>query len=179
MITQAGLFLLETVTTFFGLALLLRFFMQAFRVSFNNPIGTFVVELTNWFVRPLRRVLPGFWGLDVASLLPAYLLQVILVFAEFSLLGSRTVWSPEILVPLVFWQGALLTLRLSIYLLIAALLLQAVLSWVNPYSPLCQAASQLTRPFLRPIQRMLPPIGGVDLSPLIAVVLAQLVLMFL
>lgn len=179
MIPQAGLFLLETVTSFLGLALLLRFFMQAFRTSFNNPVGTFVVELTNWLVRPLRRVLPGFWGLDVASLLPAYVLQVIVVCGELSLLGNRSLWSPEMLWLLVFWRAALLTLRLSIYLLIAALLLQAVLSWVQPYSPLYQAASQITRPFLRPIQRVLPPIGGVDLSPLLVIVLAQLVLMFL
>ncbi len=70
-------------------------------------------------------------------------------------------------------------MRLSIYLLIGALLLQAVLSWVSPYSPLSQPVSQLTGPFLRPIQRFLPPIASVDLSPLIAIVLAQLVLMFL
>jgi YggT family protein len=77
MIAQAGLFLLETLTGFLTFALLLRFYMQACRVSFNNQIGTFVVELTNWLVRPLRKLLPGWYGLDLASLLPAYLLQVI------------------------------------------------------------------------------------------------------
>ena len=80
---------------------------------------------------------------------------------------------------LLFWHGLLSTLRLSIYLLIGALLVQAVLSWISPYSPLSQPVAQLTRPVLRPIQRFLPPIGGVDLSPLIAIVLAQLLLMFL
>ena len=69
-------------------------------------------------------------------------------------------------------------MRLAIYLLIGALLLQAVLSWINPYSPLSQPVSELTRPVLRPLQRVLPPIGGIDLSPLIAIVLAQLLLMF-
>ncbi|WP_294257140.1 YggT family protein [Propionivibrio sp.] len=73
----------------------------------------------------------------------------------------------------------LATLRFSIYLLIGALFLQAVLSWVSPYSPLAQPVSQLTRPFLRPIQRLVPPIAAIDLSPLIAILLAQLVLMFL
>jgi YggT family protein len=81
--------------------------------------------------------------------------------------------------PILLWQGVLATLRMSIYLLIGALLVQAVLSWVSPYSPLSQPVGQLTRPFLEPIQRFVPRIGVVDLSPLIAIVLAQLVLMFL
>lgn len=176
---QAGLFLLQVVTGFLGFALLLRFYMQAFRVSFNNPVGTFVVDLTNWLVKPLRKALPGLWGLDLASLLPAYLLQVIFSVAVLSLHAGLDAWSPLGLLPLLLWQGVLATLRMSIYLLIAALVVQAVLSWVSPYSPLSQPVGQLTRPFLSPIQRLVPRIGVVDLSPLIAIVLAQLVLMFL
>jgi uncharacterized protein YggT (Ycf19 family) len=81
MIAQASLFLLDVLTAFLTVALLLRFYMQACRVSFHNQIGTFVVELTNWLVRPLRKVLPGWYGIDLASLLPAYLLQVSFVLA--------------------------------------------------------------------------------------------------
>ena len=179
MITQAGLFLLETLTGFLTFALLLRFYMQACRVSFNNQIGTFVVELTNWLVRPLRKILPGWYGLDLASLLPAYLLQVIFAGALILLhVGSESL-APEILLPLLLWRGLLATLRFSLYLLIGALLVQAVLSWVSPYSPLSLPGSQLTRPILRPIQRFVPPIGAIDLSPLVAIVLAQLLLIFL
>ena len=176
---QAGLFLLQAVTGFLSFALLLRFYMQAFRVSFSNQVGTFVVDLTNWLVKPLRKALPGLWGLDLASLLPAYLLQVIFTAAVVSLQGDIEAWSSAGLLPLVLWQGVLATLRMSIYLLIGALLVQAVLSWVSPYSPLSQPVAQLTRLFLRPIQRVVPTIGAVDLSPLIAIVLAQVVLMFL
>lgn len=179
MIVQAGLFLLEALTGFLSLALLLRFYMQAFRVSFNNPAGSFVVEVTNWLVRPLRKALPGLLGLDLASLVPAYLLQCLFVFLVVWLGSGVDTGSLPTLLPLLGWRAALATLRLSVYLLIGALLLQAVLSWVSPYSPLSQPVSQLTRPFLRPIQRLLPPIASVDLSPLIAIVLAQLVLMFL
>lgn len=179
MIAQAGLFLLDAVTAFLSVALLLRFYMQACRVSFNNQVGTFVVELTNWLVRPLRKVLPGLYGLDLASLLPAYLLQVILAFAMFLLAGGIDASQPETVLPLLLWRGVLNTLRLSIYLLIGALIVQAVLSWVSPYSPLSQPVTQLTRPFLRPIQRVVPPVGAIDLSPLVAIVLAQLILMFL
>jgi YggT family protein len=179
MIAQAGLFLLEALIGFFTVALLLRFYMQAFRVSFSNQAGNFIVQLTNWLVKPLRKLLPGLFGLDLASLLPAYLLQVLLLFAVFSLRGDLELLAAGNLYALIFWQGALATLRLSIYLLIGALFLQAVLSWVNPYSPLGQPVAQLTRPFLRPIQRIVPPIAAIDLSPLIAILLAQLVLIFL
>jgi YggT family protein len=179
MIAQAGMFLLNALIGFLTVALLLRFYMQAFRVSFSNQIGTFIVQLTNWLVKPLRKVLPGFFGLDLASLLPAYLLQVVLLLAVFSLRGAFEMLAPEQLLGLLFWQGALATLRLSIYLLIGALFLQAIISWMSPYSPLAQPVAQLTRPFLRPIQRFVPPIAAIDLSPLIAILLAQLVLIFL
>jgi YggT family protein len=179
MIAQAGLFLLDALIGFFTVALLLRFYMQAFRVSFSNQMGNFIVQLTNWLVKPLRKVFPGLFGLDLASLLPAYLLQVLLLLAVLSLRGGFEVLSLEKLLGLIFWQGAIATLRLSIYLLIGALFLQAVLSWVSPYSPLGQPVAQLTRPFLRPIQRLVPPIAAIDLSPLIAILLAQLVLIFL
>lgn len=177
--TQAGLFLLDALIGFMTYALLLRFYMQAFRVSFSNQIGAFVVQLTNWLVKPLRKVLPGLFGLDLASLLAAYLLQIVFLLALFAARGGFELITPEQLLGTLLWQGALATLRASIYLLIGALFLQALLSWVNPYSPLCHPLMQLTRPFLRPIQRFVPPIAAIDLSPLIAILLAQFVLMFL
>lgn len=179
MLPQAGLFLLDALISFFTFLLLLRFFLQAFRVSFRNQLGSFVVQLTNWLVMPLRKILPGFLGLDLASLLPAYLLQVLLLIAVISLRGGGNLPAADTLIALVLWQGVLATVRFSIYLLIGALFLQAILSWVSPYSPLAQPVSQLTSPFLRPIQRIVPPIAAIDLSPLIAILLAQLVLMFL
>ena len=179
MLAQAGLFLLDTLTGFFSVALLLRFYMQAFRVSFRNQVGSFVVQVTNWLVMPLRRVLPGLFGLDLSCLLPAYLLQALLLFAVFSLRGGLSaVAAGDLLLPIA-WQAVLATLRLSVYLLIGALILQAVLSWVSAYSPLSQPLAQLTRPFLDPIRRIVPPIAAIDLSPLIAILLAQLLLIFL
>ena len=179
MLTQAGLFLLDALIGFLSFALLLRFYMQAFRVSFRNQIGSFVVQLTNWLVLPLRRFVPGVFGLDLATLLPVYLLQVFLLLAVFTLRGSLELISIEKLLPLIFWQAVLATLRISIYLLIGALFLQAILSWVNPFSPLGQPVAQLTQPFLGPIRRIVPPIANIDLSPLVAILLAQLVLMFI
>ncbi len=178
MLAQAGLFLVDTLVGFLCFALLLRFYMQAFRVSFRNQVGAFVVQLTNWLVIPLRRLLPGLFGLDLSCLLPAYLLQFALLLAALWLRGGAAIVSGA-LVPLLLWQAVLATLRLSIHLLIGALILQAILSWVAPYSPIAQPLAQLTRPFLAPIRRFVPPIAAIDVSPLIAILLAQLVLIFL
>lgn len=179
MLTQAALFVLDALAGFLTLALLLRFYMQAFRVSFGNPFGSFVVELTNWLVKPLRKVLPSVFGLDLATLLPAYLLQVVLLLAYFAARGALELMPAEQVLLLILWQAVVATLRISIYLLIGALILQAVMSWVNPRSPLAYPVAQLTRPFLSPIQRIVPPVANIDLSPLIAILLAQLVLIFL
>lgn len=179
MLTQAGLFLLDALIGFLSFALLLRFYMQAFRVSFRNQVGSFVVQLTNWLVMPLRKLLPGLFGLDLSCLLPAYLLQALLLFAVYSLRGGLELMAVGDLLALILWKAALATLRISVYLLIGALILQAVLSWVSAYSPISQPLAQLTRPFLNPIRRILPTISGIDLSPLVAILLAQLVLIFL
>src|ERR1035437_801879 len=153
MLTQAGLFLLNALISFFTVLLLLRFYMQAFRVSFRNQVGAFVVQITNGLVMPLRKVLPGLFGLDLASLLLAYLLQALLLFAVLSLRdGLETVVTNFL--GLIFWGALLATLRLSIYVLIGALFLQALLSWVSPYSPLAPILAQLTRPFVDPIRRI-------------------------
>ena len=179
MLAQAGFFLLDTLVGFLCFALLLRFYMQAFRVSFRNQVGAFVVQLTNWLVIPLRRLLPGVFGLDLSCLLPAYLLQLALLLAALWLRGGLATIVGGALLPLLLWQAVLATLRISIHLLIGALILQAILSWVAPYSPMMQPLAQLTRPFLDPIRRIVPPIAAIDVSPLIAILLAQLVLIFL
>lgn len=178
MLTQAALFVLDALAGFLTLALLLRFYMQAFRVSFGNPFGGFVVQLTNWLVKPLRKVLPSVFGLDLATLLPAYLLQVVLLLALFAAGGGLALMAADQLL-LILWLAVMATLRISIYLLIGALILQALLSWVNPHSLLAYPVGQLTRPLLSPIQRLVPPVANIDLSPLIAILLAQLVLIFL
>lgn len=176
---QALIFLIDAVIGFFTLLLLLRFFMQLNRVSFANQIGTFVVQLTNWAVKHLRRVVPGLGGLDLASLLPALALQCALVLIVFLLRSSPVAVGEGTLALLVLWHGLLGTLRVAIWVFIGALFLQAVLSWVNPHSPLGLPVMQLTRPILQPIQRILPPIANIDLSPLVAILLLQVILILL
>jgi YggT family protein len=179
MLTQAAVFLLDSLIGLFSLALLLRFYMQAFRAPFRNQIGVFVVQVTNWLVMPLRKVFPGVFALDLASFLAAYIMQVLLIVAVLGLSTGLYTMAPANMIGLILWSALLATFRLSIYLLIGALFIQAILSWVSPYSPLMPLSTQLTRPFTDPIRRLVPPIANIDLSPLIAILLAQVILIFL
>ena len=172
---QAIVFLVDAVVSFFCTLFLLRFMMQAMRVSFGGQIGDFVVKLTNWAVKPLRRVIPGAGGFDWASLVAALAVQLLFTGASASISDV----DGASVAPMILWLAVRSLLRLSVYIFIGALILQAVLSWVNPYSPLSAPAHQLPRPILDPIRRFIPTISGIDLSPLVAILLLQAVLMFL
>lgn len=176
---QAIAFLLDAVASFFCTLFLLRFMMQAMRVSFAGQIGDFVVKLTNWAVKPLRGIIPGFAGFDWASLVAALAVQLLLSGLLVGLAGPSIGNDIGSLGLTILWFAAKALLRLAVYILIGALILQAVLSWINPYSPLAAPAHQLTRPMLDPIRRVVPSISGIDLSPLIAILLLQVALMFL
>lgn len=178
MFDRIAIFLVSTVVDLLTFLLLARLLMQWFRVSFANPIGEFVIALTNWLVRPLRRVVPGFLGIDMASFLPAWLLQALLVVAV-AWLGQPAMLADGGLVVGALLIGLVDTLRVAIYVLIVALIGAAIVSWVNPYSPLAGPVMQMTRPLLRPVQRFVRPIGNIDLSPLIVIVLLQVVLIVL
>ena len=178
MLTELSVFLIETAGSLFTLALLLRFYLQWARVGYKNPVSQFVNALTNFIVLPARRVIPSAGGLDGATLILAWLVQfleLLLVLAVTRGLegaGGGTI-------AMLLGVAALMILRLSIYILIVLVIAQAILSWVNPYSPIAPVLNALTAPFLRPFQRMIPPIGGVDLSPLFLIVVCQIVLMVL
>lgn len=180
MLERIVMFLLGAVADFFSFVLITRFLMQALRVSFANPLGETVVALTNWAVKPLRRLIPGLMGLDLASLLPAWLLQAALFAVGLLLRGGDAVFGAiGSVLPAALAVGAVDLLRIGVYVLIVALIAAAVVSWVSPYSPMAQPIVQLTRPLLRPIQRVVPPLSRIDLSPLVAILLLQVVLMLL
>jgi YggT family protein len=172
---QAVIFLLDAVVSFFCTLFLLRFIMQAMRISFAGQLGNFVVALTNWAVKPLRRVIPGFRGLDWSSVLVAFGLQ--LLFA--GIMVSISIGDADGLLPMLLWYAVRGVLRNVVYIFIGALIFQAVLSWVNPYSPFAAPVQQLTRPMLDPLRRFIPLISGIDLSPLVAILVLQVLLMLL
>ena len=172
---QALLFLCDTAFALTVYPLLLRFWMQALRAPFRNPLGDTVLALTNWLVRPLRRIIPGLFGLDLATLLAAFVMRWLWVLAEWAIVGipiDAGVIGPSL-------AFALLALvKASIYLLMGAVIVQALLSWIAPHGPMAGVLNALTFRFLRPFRKRIPPIGGqVDLSPLIVLVLCQLLLL--
>lgn len=177
MLATALIFLIETASGLLTVALLLRFYLQWARAPQRNPVSDFLNALTNFAVRPARRVIPGVWGIDLATLILAWLVQVIELYLVIQLrgfeLGSA---AGQAIAAMVLLAGVLL-LRLGLYIVMVVLIVQAVLSWINPYSPIAPILNALSRPFLRPFQRMIPPVANVDLSPLVVIILCQLLLM--
>ena len=177
MLSNALIFLVDTVFGLFVVALLLRFYLQWARASYRNPLSEFLQALTDFMVKPARRLIPGLWGLDLATLALAWLVQlveilVVLQIKDYGLApAAGQSFAAAVLLALV------LLVKIGLYIVMAAVIVQVVLSWVGPHSPLMPLANSMTRPFLRVFQRRVPPIGNVDLSPLFALVVIQLLLM--
>jgi len=171
MLAQIVLLIAGTVFGFITLVLLARFFMQWGRVSFRNPIGHFVITVTDWIVMPARRVIPGLFGLDMASLLLAWVAQMLYVLIE---IGLGLPVSTLLAVPLL---GLIDLARMATYLVIGVVLVSAVLSWVGARTPAAYVFDELSRPFLAPFRRLIPPLGGIDLSPLVLLLILQIVLL--
>jgi YggT family protein len=176
MVNNAVAFVLDAIFSIFILAALVRFWMQAFRAPARNPIAQFTMALTDWAVKPLRRVVPGVFNLDWASLIVAGAFEFVLQVLLLLIAGGSPIENPGVLSVLLFIAFVKLV-RLSIYVFMGAIIIQAVLSWVNPYHPVAPFFNALTNPFLRPVKRVIPPIGGVDISPVFVLIFFQLLLM--
>ena len=159
-------FLLDVVAGLLGGACLLRLYMQHQRVPFGNPIGRFVFAVTDWLILPLRRVLPSVRRVDTASLVAAYLVQL----AQYSVLWALFGGGGYGAVPVVALFGLL---QLAVSALTALLIVYAILSWVQADSPLADVIDRLCAPLLRPFRRLIPLVGGIDLSPLALLVVLQ------
>ena len=175
---QALVFLLETFVGLFVLALLLRFFLQVVRAPARNPVSHFVAALTDFLVRPARRVIPGLWGYDLSSLVLAWLAQIALVASVLWATGFDSAAPIGMTIVGVICLSGVNLLKTLIYIVLVATIVQAVLSWINPYSPVAPILNAMTRPFLGVFRRRIPPIGGVDLSPLFVLVVCQILLMW-
>jgi YggT family protein len=160
-------FLLDVAVGLLGGACLLRLFMQHQRVSFKNPVGSFVFALTDWLVLPLRRILPAVGRWDTASLVGAFLLELA-QFALLWLLAGRLGGFGA--VPLLALFGLL---RLVISALTLLVIVYAIASWVRADSPILDVIERLCAPLLRPWRRIIPLVGGIDLSPLAFLVALQ------
>ena len=167
-------FLLNTVFTLFGAALLLRAWMQVVRMPPYNPVSNAVMQATNWIVLPLRKILPRRASIDWASILAAFIAAIVYVVLMVAVAG---VDPPSLMLPTLLIVAVLTVIKWALNLIIWMTILMALLSWLNPQSPAMPLLYQLTAPFLDPLRRVLPRLGGIDLSPILLFVIVQVLLM--
>ena len=177
MLMNVSAFIINTLLGLLSVAFLLRFYLQATNASFHNPLSQAVVSVTDFAVKPFRRFIPSMFGLDTSTLLLGFITQLLAQIGIKWLVGF-----PLPLADSIAWLGflglaALHVASLSMDIFLYAIIAQALLSWVNPYTPIAPALDALTRPILNPIRRIIPAPNGLDLSPLAAVLAAQVLQM--
>lgn len=173
MLNQALLFLLDALLQPFAALLLLRFHLQWLRAPMRNALGEFIMALTDFLVLRTRRMVPAVRGLDIATLLLAFVVEAIYLTAMLWAEGFQFAVFPF---AGLLALSAVKLLRISVYLLMAAVFVQALLSWVNPYTSVTALLNAVTRPFLMPLRRRIPMFGNVDLTPLVLLIACQLIL---
>lgn len=176
MLNNVLIFLLQVILGLLVLAFLLRFYFQLTHVSFQQQAAQIIVTLTNFAVKPARKIIPSVKKVDLSTLLLAYLTQFIITFASLWLKGfpllvaGNSVWFTIALIALL----GIISMSISIFMY--AVLIQAVLSWVNPYTPIAPVLDKLTYPVLHTLRRFIPTAGSIDLTPLVFIIAAQLLL---
>ena len=176
MLRQALDFLLDVLLQPFAVILLLRFLLQWLRAPMRNPFGEFIMGLTNFIVLPTRRFIPSFRGYDISTLLLAFIFEILYLYL------SEFIWiytppDGNYLFLGLLTVGVVKLLSLSIYLLMFATIIQAVLSWINPHTALTPILNTIVFPFIKPLQKHIPPVGNIDLSAFVLIILCQLTLM--
>ena len=161
---NATTFLTQTIIGFVIYLVLLRFWMQWVRADFRNQLGQFVISATNPIVIPLRKFIPSIGTVDTATILIALFIGFLKVFTFFMFASYGT---PSVLQYIMMSFGVVV--KYSIYILFASIIIQAISSWVNPHShnPILLVARSISEPIMTPVRRLIPPIGGLDLSPMI------------
>ena len=168
-------FLVTTLFSLYILAVMLRFLLGAVRADFYNPVSQFLVRITNPLLLPMRKVIPSPGRYDTSALLLMLLLQFISLGLVVLIRGI----SVSVVTLLIVAVGELLMLAINVFMF--AIIIQVILSWVNPgsYNPVTALLYSITSPIMRPLQRLIPPISGIDLSPLVAIIGLQVLRMLL
>lgn len=173
-VNNAAVFLVDTLFGLYILVVLVRFLLQWLRADFYNPVSQFIITVTNPPVRFLHRFIPGFRGLDLATLLLALVLSMIKTWLLVSMIGRSATFQGL----LVYSVGELL--QLTIYVFIFAILIRVVLSWIAPhqgYNPALRLLYDITEPIMEPARRLIPPIAALDISPILVFIFLYLTLM--
>jgi len=169
-LNDAAIFIIKTLGSLYLLIVLMRFILQLVRANFYNPLCQFIAKATQPLLQPLRRVIPSMFGLDMSSLVLALIIQMVLIAVILALKGFVVDW-----VLLVPWALiALFSLFLNI--LFYAMIISVILSWVAPgsHNPGAELVAQITEPVLAPFRRIIPSLGGLDISPIFAFIVIQL-----
>ena len=171
-LTQATIYLVKTLFSLYILVILLRFLLQVARADFYNPLSQAIVKITDPAIKPLRRIIPGLFGLDLSSLLLALLVQMVAIVAIYLLYSQGM---PNLLWVLGWAALGLFSMVLNIYFF--AMIIVIILSWVAPHThnPGAMLVYQLTEPVMRPARNLIPPIGGLDLSPIFIFIAINLI----
>jgi len=171
-LTTAAVYILQTIGSLYLLVVLLRFILQLVRADFYNPLCQFIVRATQPLLKPLRRIIPSFAGLDLSSLVLAILVQLILMALTLILMGYG-LDNPGLL--LVWSVIGVTALFLKVFFF--ALIISVILSWVaqGSHNPAVELVNQICEPLLAPIRRILPSMGGLDLSPIVAFLVLNLI----
>ncbi|GJL75590.1 MAG TPA: YggT family protein [Nitrosomonas sp.] len=177
MINEIMIFLLKTILGLFSLALLLRFYFQLLRVPYYNNIAQFLIAVTDFIVRPARRVIPGWRGLDMSTLVLAWLAECVIVTSVYLYQGFDFGTNMVTATGVMGLLGMVEIIKITLYIVLFMIIAQAIISWVNPFSPLAPLLNTFTQPFLSVFRRRIPPIANVDLSPLFVLIIIQLLLM--
>ena len=167
----AAIFVIQTLGSLYLLIVLLRFILQLVRANFFNPLCQFTVKATQPLLKPLRRVIPSLFGLDMSSLVLAIVVQMVI----FAVVLTLSYMSFNVLGLLLWAIIGVTALFLKVFFF--ALIINVILSWVAPgsTSPGAELVNQITEPALAPFRRFLPSMGGLDISPILAFMVIQLI----
>ena len=172
-LNTAAIYILQTLGSLYLLIVLLRFILQLVRADFYNPLSQFIVRATKPLLNPLRRIIPGFGGIDLASRVLAILIQLVLMILILMLMGYGV---GGFIMQLLIWSIIAVT-SLFLKVFFFALIISVILSWVAPgsYNPGAQLVNQICEPLLMPFRKLLPNLGGLDLSPIFAFLALKLI----
>ena len=171
-LAQALVYVIQTLGSLYLLIILLRFILQLVRADFYNPLSQFTVRATQPLLKPVRRIIPGFGGVDLAALVLAVLVQLALMMVVVVLLGASIAG----LFPALLIWALLGVASLFLKVFFFALIVSVILSWVAPqtHNPAAELVNQICEPLLAPFRRLLPNLGGLDLSPIFAFIVINL-----
>ena len=173
---QAIIFLVKLFFDIYILALILRYLLTIVRVDSLNPLSTLIMKVTNPLLKPLRRTIPGYFGIDWASIISLFLVQAIeIILVALIITGGMPAFSGLTMLTIAY------LLRTILYIYLFIIIIQVIISWINPnvYNPITTIMYQISEPILKPIRQFIPSSGGLDFSPLVALIIINLLMILI